>query len=84
MKEIAIRLDNVYKHYGKVHALRGLNLEVMQGEVFGFLGPNDAGKTTTIRCMLDLIRPNSGKIEVFGSDPQRPPVCQEKGGLFAG
>jgi ABC-2 type transport system ATP-binding protein len=84
MKEIAIRLDNVHKHYGKIHALRGLNLEVMQGEVFGFLGPNDAGKTATIRCMLDLIRPNSGKIEVFGSDPQRPPVCQGKGGLFAG
>jgi ABC-2 type transport system ATP-binding protein len=85
MKEIAIKLEKVHKHYGKIHALRGLNLEVMQGEVFGFLGPNGAGKTTTIRCMLDLIRPNSGKIEVFGFDPQREPLAvKEKVGYLPG
>ena len=85
MNNAIIKLENVHKYYGKVHALRGLNLEVMQGEVFGFLGPNGAGKTTTIRCMLDLIRPNSGKIEVFGSDPQRTPlVVKEKVGYLPG
>lgn len=73
MSESAILLENVHKHYGKVHALRGLDLEVKKGEIFGFLGPNGAGKTTTIRCMLDLIRPNSGSIRVLGMDPQKTP-----------
>ena len=69
----AILLENVHKHYGKVHALRGLDLVVHPGEVFGFLGPNGAGKTTTIRCMLDLIRPNQGLIQIFGVNPQVSP-----------
>ena len=73
MKDTVIKLENVHKYYGKVHALRGLNLAVQQGEVFGFLGPNGAGKTTTIRCMLDFIRPNSGSIQVLGFDPQQSP-----------
>lgn len=73
MADVAISVKNVHKFYGKVHALRGLDLEVLQGEVFGFLGPNGSGKTTTIRCMLDLIRPNSGSITVLGMDPQESP-----------
>jgi ABC-2 type transport system ATP-binding protein len=47
--EIAIRLHGLTKSYGKVRALRGIDLEVQRGEIFGFLGPNGAGKTTTIR-----------------------------------
>ena len=73
MTEQAIQLEGVHKDYGKVHALRGLDLGVQKGEVFGFLGPNGAGKTTTIRCMLDLIRPNQGMIRVLGMDPQSSP-----------
>ncbi len=73
MEEAAIKITNLHKYYGKVHALRGLNLAVNYGEVFGFLGPNGAGKTTTIRCMLDLIRPNQGAITIFGIDPQESP-----------
>jgi len=73
MNDAVIKLENVHKYYGKVHALRGLNLAVQQGEVFGFLGPNGAGKTTTIRCMLDFIRPNRGSIQVLGFDPQQSP-----------
>ena len=73
MNDSVIKLENVHKYYGKLHALRGLNLSVEQGEVFGFLGPNGAGKTTTIRCMLDFIRPNSGNIQVLGFDPQKSP-----------
>lgn len=73
MTNAAISFENVHKYYGKVHALRGLNLEVKPGEIFGFLGPNGAGKTTAIRCMLDLIRPNSGSIWVLGKDPQKTP-----------
>ncbi|HEY9121649.1 MAG TPA: ATP-binding cassette domain-containing protein, partial [Brevefilum sp.] len=85
MSDIAIRIENVHKFYGKVHALRGLNLEVMQGEIFGFLGPNGAGKTTTIRCMLDLLRPSSGEIRLFDIDPQRSPqAVKDKVGYLPG
>ncbi|HET7089311.1 MAG TPA: ABC transporter ATP-binding protein [Anaerolineae bacterium] len=63
------------KSYGRVWALRGVNLEVRRGEIFGFLGPNGAGKTTTIRCLLDLIRPNGGTVRVLGFDPRAEPVA---------
>jgi ABC-2 type transport system ATP-binding protein len=66
--------DNLMKFYGRVNALRGVNLEVHSGEIFGFLGPNGSGKTTTIRCLLDLIRPNGGIVRVLGLDPQKHPV----------
>ena len=72
---IAIRTEGLTKSYGQVRALRGVNLEVRQGEMFGFLGPNGAGKTTTIRCLLDLIRPDSGSVRVLGLDPQANPVA---------
>ncbi len=63
------------KAYGRVLALRGVDLEVRPGEIFGFLGPNGSGKTTTIRCALDLIRPTGGSIRVLGLDPQVDPVA---------
>ncbi len=71
----AIRTVGLTKSYGRVRALRGVDLEVRRGEIFGFLGPNGAGKTTTIRCMLDLIRPDGGSIEVLGVNPQKDPVA---------
>ncbi len=64
-------IDNLYKSYGKVQAVKGISIRVEQGEIFGFLGPNGAGKTTTIRCMLDVIRPTSGTLRVMGLDAQR-------------
>ncbi|NNH71215.1 ABC transporter ATP-binding protein [Nocardia uniformis] len=67
----AIRVEGLTKHYGKHAALTDLDLEVAQGEVFGFLGPNGAGKSTTIRILLDLIRPTAGRVEVFGTDPRK-------------
>jgi ABC-2 type transport system ATP-binding protein len=66
----AIEIRRLEKSYGKVKALRGVDLEVRSGELFGFLGPNGAGKTTTIRCMLDMIRPQAGTLNVLGMDPQ--------------
>ncbi|MDW7754996.1 MAG: ABC transporter ATP-binding protein [Brevefilum sp.] len=85
MTDIAIKIENVHKFYGKVHALRGLNLEVNQGEIFGFLGPNGAGKTTTIRCMLDLLRPSTGEIRVLDINPQRSPqAVKDKVGYLPG
>jgi ABC-2 type transport system ATP-binding protein len=67
----ALFTQGLTKSYGKVQALRGVDLEVKRGEVFGFLGPNGAGKTTTIRILLDLIRPNGGTVRVLGLDPQK-------------
>ena len=58
------------KRFGSSVALDGLDLEVHEGEVFGFVGPNGAGKTTTIRLLLDLLRPTSGSVTVFGADPR--------------
>src|SRR5438309_11463843 len=71
----AIVTQGLSKSYGDVQALRGVDLEVRRGEIFGFLGPNGSGKTTTIRCLLDLIRPSSGSLRVLGLDPQAEPVA---------
>ncbi|MBP8950278.1 MAG: ABC transporter ATP-binding protein [Candidatus Promineofilum sp.] len=71
----ALEIHGLTKAYGKVPALRGVDLEVGRGEIFGFLGPNGAGKTTTIRCLLDLIRPDGGTARVLGLDPQADAVA---------
>ena len=63
-----IQLDGLTKHYGSARGIVDVDLEVNEGEVFGFLGPNGAGKTTTIRLVLDLIRPSSGTARVFSLD----------------
>src|SRR5205823_4635981 len=75
MQPLALTTRGLSKFYGDVHALRGVDLEVRRGEIFGFLGPNGSGKTTTIRCLLDLIRPSSGRVRVLGLDPQAEPVA---------
>ncbi len=67
-QEPVIVIDKLVKSYGKVQAVRGTSMSVERGEIFGFLGPNRAGKTTTIRCMLDVIRPSAGTIRVLGMD----------------
>ncbi len=74
-KQPALEIHGLTKSYGKVAALRGVDLEVDRGEIFGFLGPNGAGKTTTIRCLLDLIRPDGGAARVLGLDPQADAVA---------
>ena len=69
-----MRAAGLGKRYGGTDALRDLDLEVGQGEVLGYLGPNGAGKTTTIRLFLGLIRPTSGRAELFGLDAERDAV----------
>jgi ABC-2 type transport system ATP-binding protein len=71
----AVLTRGLTKSYGPVPALRGVDLEVQRGEVFGFLGPNGSGKTTTIRCLLDLIRPSGGTVRVLDLDPQAEPLA---------
>ena len=62
----AIRLDRVTKRFGGHVAVDELSLEVPPGSVYGFIGPNGSGKTTTLRMILDIIAPDSGAIEVLG------------------
>jgi ABC-2 type transport system ATP-binding protein len=59
------------KYYGKIHALEGLDLSIEQGMVFGFLGPNGSGKTTTLALILQAITPTHGSFYWFGGQPQR-------------
>lgn len=83
--DLAIQVHGLTKSYGKVRALRGIDLEVKRGEIFGFLGPNGAGKTTTIRCLLDMIRPDGGQALLLGLDPQAEPVAvQARSGYLPG
>ncbi|WP_323674199.1 ABC transporter ATP-binding protein [Halorubellus sp. PRR65] len=79
----AIELRDVTKRFGTVTALDGLDLEVREGEVFGFLGPNGAGKSTTIDILLDYVRPTSGTATVFGHDAQAAPTAvRERVGIL--
>ncbi len=70
-----IRTERLTKSYGTHRGIVELDLEVADGEVFGFLGPNGAGKTTTRRVLLDLIRPTSGRAFVFGIETTVDPVA---------
>lgn len=65
-KETVIKVEHLAKSFGSFQAVKDVSFTVSRGDVFGFLGPNGAGKSTTIRCLLSLIKPNAGKIELFG------------------
>ena len=67
-KEIFLQFEQVSKLYNSFLAVDKLSFNVYKGDIFGFLGPNGAGKSTSIRMALSLIKPTSGKINLFGSD----------------
>ena len=66
-----LKVENISKHFGNLKAVDELSFEVAAGEVFGFLGQNGSGKSTTIRILLSLIHPTSGTIELFGKSLQK-------------
>ena len=68
--EPIITINNLHHQYGENVSLEGINLSVHKGEIFGLLGPNGTGKTTTIRLLNGLLKPFSGNIRVMGYDPQ--------------
>jgi ABC-2 type transport system ATP-binding protein len=74
MEEAIIRTDGLKKSFGKVQAVKGVDLAVEQGTVFGLLGPNGAGKTTTIRILTTLLEPDEGTAVVAGLDVVRDAV----------
>lgn len=65
---VVLRTEGLTKHFGRFRAVQDLNLEVREGDVYGFLGLNGAGKTTSLRMMLRLIRPTAGRVTFFGMD----------------
>lgn len=65
MRDI-VKTTNLTKYYGKNRGIIDLNLNIKEGEVFGFIGPNGAGKSTTQRVLLGLVKPTSGQAEIFG------------------
>jgi len=71
----AIAIAGLVKTFGSTRALDGLDLTVETGEVYGFLGPNGSGKTTTIRVLLGMLRADSGRVSLLGGDPWRDAVA---------
>lgn len=63
-----IKVENLVKRYRELVALDHFNLEIEEGEIFGLLGPNGSGKTTTINCILSLLAFDKGSIEIFGKE----------------
>jgi ABC-2 type transport system ATP-binding protein len=74
MSDAVIEARGLVKKYGQLEAVRGIDLEVMQGEIFGFLGPNGAGKSTTISMLCTLLSPTSGTASVAGIDVVHDPA----------
>lgn len=72
--DLVIETKGLTKRYGQVTAVNDLNLQVQHGEVFGLLGPNGSGKTTTILMLLGLTEPTGGAVRVLGLDPARQPL----------
>lgn len=65
-----IQIENLVKRYGNLVAVDHLDLEIRKGEIFGLLGPNGCGKTTTMNCMLALLKYDKGSIKIFGEEMQ--------------
>jgi ABC-2 type transport system ATP-binding protein len=74
VSETVIEVRGLRKSYGPREAVRGLDLTVARGEIFAFLGPNDAGKTTTVEILEGYREATAGEVSVLGADPRRPPA----------
>jgi ABC-2 type transport system ATP-binding protein len=80
----AVLIEKLEKHYGTTVAVRDISLRIETGEIFGLLGPNGSGKTTTIRCLCTLAKPDAGKLEVSGlSVLEKPREVRQRLGYVA-
>ena len=88
MSDNIIIIENLIKQYGKGsnrrEVIRGLNMQLAKGDIFGLVGRNGAGKTTLLKCIAGIVLPNSGSIELFGeSDPKKLHISRSKiGGII--
>jgi len=78
MSEAALHTQGLSKRYGRTVAVDDLDLEVHRGEIFGLLGPNGSGKTTTILMLLGLTEPSGGELSIVGLDPRRQPLSVKR------
>ena len=74
----ALRLDSLYKSYGDVKAVRGINLTLKKGEILGLLGPNGSGKSTTMKMVLGILKPDAGEVIIYGENEAAAPVELKK------
>jgi daunorubicin resistance ABC transporter ATP-binding subunit len=72
--DLILEAEGLHKHYGEVHALDGVDLQMQSGRVLAVLGPNGAGKTTFVRTIATLTKPDAGTLRVGGVDVQRDPL----------
>ena len=79
-----VEIKEVFKTIDKEEILSGINLQISEGEIYGFLGPNGAGKTTLMKCMLSLSTVTSGSIEIFGKNLQdhREEILSQVGSII--
>ncbi len=66
MTTVALRVQNLWKRYGALEAVRGIGFEVEEGEIFGLIGPDGAGKTSTFQILAGIMEPTAGLAEIFG------------------
>ena len=81
MNDYVIRTEGLSKRYGKIEAVDGLSMEVLRGHVYGLLGPNGSGKTTTMGMLLGLVRPTSGTFSLFGSTGRHEDALRRVGAI---
>jgi ABC-type polar amino acid transport system ATPase subunit len=72
-----IRLEDIHKHFGSLHVLRGISLEVMKGEALVIIGPSGSGKSTLLRCINLLVEPDTGRVFLDGVQVNTPKVRPE-------
>ena len=81
MNELVIQTDALTKRYGEIVAVDGLSLEAQRGHIFGLLGPNGSGKTTTMSMLLGLVRPTSGSFKLFGGNISHQDALHRTGAI---
>lgn len=83
MAEIVLKTEGLCKSYGRGLVLNDVNMTVERGDIYGFVGENGSGKTTVIRCISGLIRPNAGSFELFGVSNSSPDIIKVRTKLGA-
>ena len=73
-QDTMVRVDGLVRRYGDLAAVDGISFTVERGEMFGLIGPDGAGKTTTLRVLLGLLAPHGGTVRTCGLEPLKPPA----------